>query len=50
MMVACLNVVLVVEGLQVAEHVVEVEDHEGEQGAQGLGMHTLREGLVAGED
>ena len=48
MMIAGLNVVLVVEGLQVAEHLVEVEDHEREQGAQGLSVHALREGSMAG--
>ena len=50
MMIAGLDVVLVVEGLQVAEHLIEVEDHEGEQSAQGLGVHSLREGLVTSED
>ncbi len=41
MVVAGLNIVLVVHGLDVAEHLVHVQDHKGEEITQGLDVHLL---------
>jgi hypothetical protein len=40
-MIACLDIVLIVHGLYVAEHLIHVKDHEREEVSQSLDVQLL---------